>query len=193
MSFLSKQFIDVIDWTEPEPGILSYRFPMEDQEIQNGGKLTVRDSEMAVFVNEGQIADIFSPGLHTLATQTLPLLTYLMNWDKDVQVAVQVRRVLLSTRLQTDQKWGTANPITIRDKEFGAVRIRAYGIYAYRISDPTLFLSEMSGTQRPITSPISKVSYANTIVGAHDGHACQQQINLPRYGRQPGRAGRRRC
>ncbi len=82
MSFLSKQFIDVIQWTEPEDGILAYRYPMEDMEIQNGGKLTVRDSQMAVFVNEGRIADVFGPGLYTLTTQTLPILTYLMNWDK---------------------------------------------------------------------------------------------------------------
>lgn len=82
MSFFSKQFIDVIQWTEPGEGILAYRYPMEDMEIQNGGKLTVRDSQMAVFVNNGQIADVFQPGLYTLSTQTLPILTYLMNWDK---------------------------------------------------------------------------------------------------------------
>jgi len=82
MSFLSKQFIDVIQWTEPEDGILAYRYPMEDMEIQNGGKLTVRDSQLAIFVNEGRIADVFAPGLYTLNTNTLPILTYLMNWDK---------------------------------------------------------------------------------------------------------------
>jgi membrane protease subunit (stomatin/prohibitin family) len=82
MSFFSKQFIDVIQWTEPGEGILAYRYPMEDMEIQNGGQLTVRDSQMAVFVNEGQIADVFKPGLYTLSTHTLPILTYLRNWDK---------------------------------------------------------------------------------------------------------------
>ena len=80
--FLAKQFIDVIHWTEPENGVLAYRFPMQDMEIQNGGKLTVRESQMAIFVNEGKIADVFGPGLYTLNTQTLPILTYLMNWDK---------------------------------------------------------------------------------------------------------------
>src|SRR5450432_2686236 len=82
MSFFSKQFIDVIQWTEPGDGTLAYRYPMEDMEIQNGGKLTVRDSQMAVFVNEGKVADVFGPGLYTLNTQTLPILTYLKNWDK---------------------------------------------------------------------------------------------------------------
>lgn len=84
-NFLSKQFIDVIEWVEPEDGILAYRYPMQDREIQSGGKLTVPDSQMAVFVNEGKIADVFSPGLYTLNTHTLPILTYLKNWDKAFQ------------------------------------------------------------------------------------------------------------
>src|SRR5690349_22855893 len=83
--FISKQFIDVIEWVEPGDGILAYRYPMQDREIQNGGKLTVRDSQMAVFVNEGKVADVFGPGLYTLTTHTLPILTYLKNWDKAFQ------------------------------------------------------------------------------------------------------------
>jgi len=147
MSFFSKQFIDVIEWTEPQDGILAYRYPMEDREIQNGGRLTVRDSQVAVFVNEGQIADIFGPGLHTLSTQTLPILTYLMNWDKAFKSPFKSDVYYYSTRLQMNQKWGTATPITIRDKEFGAVRMRAYGIYAYRIADPKIFYEKVSGTR----------------------------------------------
>ncbi|HTY83090.1 MAG TPA: SPFH domain-containing protein [Silvibacterium sp.] len=147
MSFLSKQFIDVIDWTESGDGTLAYRYPMEDREIQNGGKLTVRDSQMAVFVNEGRIADVFGPGLYTLSTNTLPILTYLMNWDKAFKSPFKSDVYYFSTRLQIDQKWGTPTPITIRDKEFGAVRIRAYGIYAYRISDPKAFYQNVSGTR----------------------------------------------
>ena len=97
-SFLRKQFIDVIDWTEPEDGILAYRYPMQDREIQNGGKLTVRDSQMALFVNEGKIADAFGPGLYTLSTNTLPILTYLMNWDKAFQSPFKSDVYFLSTR-----------------------------------------------------------------------------------------------
>src|SRR5581483_3927955 len=137
--FLSKQFIDVIDWTEPEPGILAYRYPMEDMEIQNGGQLTVRDSQLAVFVNEGQIADVFGPGLYTLSTQTLPILTYLRNWDKAFKSPFKSDVYFFSSRLQINQKWGTTTPITIRDKEFGAVRMRGYGIYADRVQDPKVF------------------------------------------------------
>ena len=124
ISFLAKQFIDVIEWNEPEDGILAYRYPMQDLEIQNGGQLTVSESQMAAFVNEGKIADVFGPGLHTLNTRNLPLLTDLMNWDKDFESPFKSEVYFFSTRLQIDQKWGTATPITIRDKEFGAVRLR---------------------------------------------------------------------
>jgi len=147
MSFFSKQFIDVIHWTEPENGILAYRYPMEDMEIQNGAKLTVRDSQMALFVNEGQIADVFGPGLYTLDTATLPILTYLLNWDKAFKSPFKSDVYYFSTRLQTDQRWGTATPITFRDKEFGAVRMRGYGIYAYKIADPKVFYQKISGSR----------------------------------------------
>ena len=146
-SFLGKQFIDVIQWNEPEDGILACRYPMQDMEIQNGGQLTVRESQMAAFVNEGKIADVFGPGLYTLTTRNLPLLTDLKNWDKEFESPFKSDVYFFSTRLQIDQKWGTATAITIRDKEFGAVRMRGYGIYAYRIADPRTFFTQISGTR----------------------------------------------
>jgi membrane protease subunit (stomatin/prohibitin family) len=164
MSFFSKQFIDVIHWTEPGDGILAYRYPMEDMEIQNGGQLTVRDSQMAVFVNEGQIADVFSPGLYTLTTQTLPILTYLRNWDKAFKSPFKSDVYFFSTRLQINQKWGTTTPITIRDKEFGAVRMRAYGIYAYRVQDPKVFYEKVSGTREVYQTSDLDGQLRNTIV-----------------------------
>ena len=163
--FLSKQFIDVIEWVEPDEGILAYRYPMQDREIQNGGKLTVRDSQMAVFVNEGRVADVFAPGLYSLSTQTLPILTYLMNWDKAFKSPFKSDVYFFSTRLQTNQRWGTPNPITIRDKEFGAVRIRAFGIYTYYIVDPKTFYSKISGTRDLYTVPELEGQLRNTIVG----------------------------
>jgi membrane protease subunit (stomatin/prohibitin family) len=163
--FLSKQFIDVIEWVEPDEGILAYRYPMQDREIQNGGKLTVRDSQMAVFVNEGRVADVFAPGMYTLNTQTLPILTYLMNWDKAFKSPFKSDVYFFSTRLQTNQRWGTPNPITIRDKEFGAVRIRAFGIYTYHIVDPKTFYSKISGTRDLYTVPELEGQLRNTIVG----------------------------
>src|ERR1700761_8447420 len=165
MSFFSKQFIDVIHWTEPQPGILAYRYPMEDMEIQNGGQLTVRDSQAAIFVNEGQIADVFGPGLYTLTTQTLPILTYLMNWDKAFKSPFKSDVYFFSTRLQIDQKWGTPTPVTIRDKEFGAVRIRAFGIYSYHISSPKAFYQKVSGTRAAYRAGDLDGQLRNTIIG----------------------------
>jgi len=164
MSFLSKQFIDVIQWTEPEDGILAYRYPMEDMEIQNGGKLTVRESQMAVFVNEGKIADVFGPGLYTLSTHTLPILTYIMNWDKAFKSPFKSDVYFFSTRVETNQRWGTATPITIRDKEFGAIRMRGYGIYAYKIADPKIFHQKISGTREVYRVADLEGQLRNTIV-----------------------------
>ena len=145
--FLGKQFIDVLQWNETEEGILSYRYPMEDMEIQNGGQLTVRESQLAAFVNEGKIADVFGPGLHTLNTHNLPVLTDLNNWDKGFESPFKSDVYFFSTRLQMDQKWGTATPVSIRDKEFGAVRVRAYGNFAYKVADPRVFFSQVAGTR----------------------------------------------
>jgi membrane protease subunit (stomatin/prohibitin family) len=176
MSFLSKQFIDVIQWTEPENGILAYRYPMEDMEIQNGGKLTVRESQMAVFVNEGRIADVFGPGLYTLNTNTLPILTYLMNWDKAFKSPFKSDVYYFSTRLQTDQRWGTATPITIRDREFGAVRVRGYGIYAYKIADAKLFYQKVSGTRDLYAVPDLEGQLRNTIVARMTDSFAQSSV-----------------
>ena len=163
--FLAKQFIDVIQWTESDEDTLAYRYPMRDMEIQNGGKLTVRESQMAAFVNEGRIADVFSPGLYTLTTQTLPLLTNLMNWDKAFQSPFKSDVYFFSTRLKTNQRWGTATPITIRDKEFGAVRLRGYGIYSWHISDPRAFHTKVSGTRELYRVGDLEGQLRNTIIG----------------------------
>src|SRR5579872_5762385 len=164
-TFIGKQFIDVIDWVEPADGMLAYRYPMQDREIRNGGQLTVRDSQLALFVNEGKIADQFAPGLYTLTTNTLPILTYLQNWDKKFQSPFKSDVYFFSTRLQTNQHWGTPNPITIRDKEFGAVRLRAFGIYSYRLSDPKTFHTSVSGTRELYTVADLEGQLRNTIVG----------------------------
>jgi len=145
--FLEKQFIDVIQWTESDQDTLAWRFPMRDMEIQNGGQLTVRESQASAFVNEGRIADVFAPGLYTLNTRTLPLLTNLMNWDKEFKSPFKSDVYFFSTRMKTDQRWGTATPITIRDKEFGAVRLRGYGIYSWHVFDPRIFHTKISGTR----------------------------------------------
>jgi membrane protease subunit (stomatin/prohibitin family) len=147
MDFIKKQFIDVIQWTEESDGTLAWRFPMSGMEIQNGATLVVRESQMALFVNEGKVADVFGPGTYKLTTQTLPVLTYLKNWDKLFESPFKSDVYFFSTRQQVDQKWGTPQPITIRDADFGAVRLRAFGNYSFRLADPKLFHTEISGTR----------------------------------------------
>jgi membrane protease subunit (stomatin/prohibitin family) len=147
MDFIKKQFIDIIQWTEEGDGTLAWRFPMADMEIQYGASLTVRESQMAVFVNEGKVADVFGPGMYKLTTQTIPVLTYLKNWDKLFQSPFKSDVYFFSTRQQIDQRWGTPQPISIRDKDFGAVRLRAFGNYAYTIADPKAFHTKISGTR----------------------------------------------
>lgn len=151
MDFIKKQFIDVLQWTEDSDGTLAWRFPMAGLEIQNGATLVVRESQMALFVDEGKVADVFGPGTYKLTTQTLPVLTYLKNWDKLFESPFKSDVYFFSTRQQVDQKWGTPQPITVRDAEFGAVRIRAFGNYAYRVVDPKKFHTEISGTREAYT------------------------------------------
>jgi membrane protease subunit (stomatin/prohibitin family) len=174
--FLKKQFIDVIHWTEPADGILAWRYPMQDMEIQNGAKLTVRESQMAAFVNEGRMADVLGPGLYTLNTNTLPLLTNLMNWDKLFQSPFKSDVYFFSTRLQTNQRWGTAQPVTIRDKDFGAVRLRAFGIYSWRVSDPRTFHTNVSGTKELYRVEDIEGQLRNTIVGRMADTFAESQV-----------------
>jgi membrane protease subunit (stomatin/prohibitin family) len=164
MDFIKKQFIDIIQWTEDDGETMALRHPMQDLEIQYGASLTVRESQMAVFINEGKLADVFAPGMHTLTTQTLPVLTYLQNWDKLFESPFKSDVYFFSTRQRLDRKWGTPNPITIRDKEFGMVRLRAFGIYAYHLVDPKLFHTTISGTIERYTGEQLESQLRNTIV-----------------------------
>ena len=150
-SFIKKQFIDVLQWNEETEGVLAWRFPMQDFEIQNGAILNVRESQVAVFVNEGVIADVFGPGTHKLTTQTLPLLTNLKNWDKLFDSPFKSDVYYFSTRVQTGRKWGTPQPITIRDKDFDMIRVRAFGMFSYRVADARKFFTEISGTREVYT------------------------------------------
>lgn len=175
-SFLKKQFIDVIHYVEPEDGILASRYPMQDMEIQNGAKLTVRESQAAMFVNEGRCADVFGPGLYTLNTQTLPLLTNLMNWDKMFASPFKSDVYFFSTRQQTAQRWGTAQPITVRDKDFGAVRIRGYGIYAWHVDNPKLFHTKLSGTRDLYRTADIEPQLRQTIIGRMSDAFAESQI-----------------
>lgn len=165
-SFIRKQFVDVLQWTEERDGVLAWRYPMEDQEIQYGGQLTVRESQMALFVNEGRIADVFGPGLYTLTTRTMPVLTSLRNWDKLFESPFKSDVYFFSTRLQLGRRWGTPQPVTIRDREFGLVQVRAFGIYSYRVVDVPAFHREISGTRAIYTVDDLEQQLRNLVVTA---------------------------
>ncbi|GAB2895367.1 hypothetical protein GCM10027046_25700 [Uliginosibacterium flavum] len=167
--FIKKQFIDVLQWNEDSDGVLAWRFPMAEMEIQNGASLTVRESQMAVFVNEGKVADVFGPGMYKLTTQTLPVLTYLKNWDKLFESPFKSDVYFFSTRLQIGRKWGTQQPVTIRDKDFGMVRLRAFGIYSYKLADPQKFFTEISGTRELYTVEDMEQQLRNLVVATMTG------------------------
>ncbi len=163
--FVSKQFIKVVHWTEDGDDTLAFRYPMQDMQISTGAQLTVRESQMALFVNEGRVADVFGPGLYTLNTHTLPVLTNLMNWDKAFQDPFKSDVYFFSTRQKTAQRWGTATPVTIRDKDFGAVRLRGYGIYAWHVADARAFYTKLSGTREVYKLGDIEPQLRETIVG----------------------------
>ncbi|HTV48077.1 MAG TPA: SPFH domain-containing protein [Phycisphaerae bacterium] len=171
------EFIDIIQWTEPaQSDILAYRFERYNNEIKMGAKLTVREGQTAVFVNEGKLADVFQPGMYTLSTQNMPILATLKGWKYGFDSPFRAEVYFLATRQFTDLKWGTPNPVMMRDKEFGVVRIRAFGTYAMHISDPTVFLRQQLATN-PVfeTSQVSD-QIRDTIVARFTDALGQAQI-----------------
>ena len=146
IDFLKKQFIDIIEWTDDSRDTLSWRFPDEDKEIKNGAQLIVRESQLAQFVYLGEFGDAFGPGKHTLTTDNIPILTNLKSWKYALESPFKADVYYVVTRLFTGNKWGTANPVMMRDADFGIVRLRAYGTYDFRIVDAPRFLKEVAGT-----------------------------------------------
>jgi excisionase family DNA binding protein len=146
IDFLKKQFIDIIEWTDDSRDTLSYRFPDEDKEIKNGAQLIVRESQVAQFIYLGQFGDTFVPGKHLLTTDNIPILTDLKGWKYAFESPFKADVYYVVTRLFTGNKWGTANPVMMRDTDFGIVRLRAYGTYDFRVVDVRKFLKEVAGT-----------------------------------------------
>jgi membrane protease subunit (stomatin/prohibitin family) len=146
------EFIDIVEWTDDSGNTLVYRFPRHGNEIKNGARLTVREGQAAVFIDEGQLADVFSPGMYTLETENLPILSTIKGWKHGFNSPFKAEVYFVSTRQFTDQKWGTKNPVTMRDPEFGPVRVRAFGTYAIRVSDPGKFIIEVVGTEGHFTT-----------------------------------------
>lgn len=143
---ITSQFIEIIEWLDDDHETLVWRFPVRGQEIKNGAKLVVREGQSACFVNEGKLADVFGPGTYTLTTQNLPILATLKGWKYGFNSPFKAEVYFVSTTQMTDLKWGTQNPIMLRDPEFGPIRLRAFGIFAARIGDPSKFLRQVAGT-----------------------------------------------
>ncbi len=144
---LKGELIDIVEWNEAADNqMLAYRFPRYNNEIKYGAKLIVREGQAAVFVNQGQLADVFQPGTYGLDTRNLPILSTLMGWMYGFESPFKAEVYFISTKRWTDQKWGTQNPIMLRDPEFGPVRVRAFGTYAIQVSDPATFLRQLIGT-----------------------------------------------
>ena len=162
--FLTGEFIDVIHWVDDTRDTMVWRFEREGHEIKYGAKLTVREGQAAVFVHEGQLADVFTPGLYMLETNNMPIMTTLQHWDHGFQSPFKSEIYFVSTTRFTDQKWGTKNPIICRDPEFGPVRLRAYGTYAVRVTDPARFLVEIVGTDGEFTMDEIGFQIRNIIV-----------------------------
>ncbi len=144
--FIKSQFIEVIEWTDNSSNVMVYRFPVENKEIKMGAQLTVRESQIAVFVDEGQLTDIFTPGKYTLDTQNLPVLTKLKSWKYGFNSPFKSEVYFVNTKQFTNCKWGTTNPVMMRDAEFGMLRIRMFGTYSFKVVDPSVFLREVFGT-----------------------------------------------
>jgi membrane protease subunit (stomatin/prohibitin family) len=163
-SFLSGQFIDVIEWTDDTRDTLVWRFERHGHEIKYGAKLTVREGQAAVFVHEGQLADVFTPGLYMLETNNMPILTTLQHWDHGFKSPFKSEIYFVSTTRFTNLKWGTKNPIITRDPEFGMVRLRAFGSYALRVADPAKFMTEIVGTDGEFTTDEISFQVRNIVV-----------------------------
>jgi len=164
MDWGKAQFLDILEWLDDSNDTLAWRFPMRGQEIQNGGQLVVRESQEAVFVNEGQMADVFKPGTHRLTTQNLPVLATLKGWKYGFESPFKSDVYFISTKLYNDLKWGTSNPIMMRDADFGMLRIRAFGIYSIKVVDSATFLRQLVGTNGVYTVPDISEQLRKTIM-----------------------------
>ncbi|MEL7298938.1 MAG: SPFH domain-containing protein [Pseudomonadota bacterium] len=162
--FLSGQFIDVIEWTDDTRDTMVFRFEREGHEIKYGAKLTVREAQSAVFIHEGQLADVFTPGLYMLETNNMPIMTSLQHWDHGFKSPFKSEIYFVATNRFTDLKWGTKNPIMLRDPEFGPTRLRAFGTYAIRVTDPARFMTEIVGTDGEFTTDEISFQIRNIIV-----------------------------
>jgi len=173
---IKNEFIQIIEWLDDSQNTLVYRFPVHDQEIKMGAQLTVRENQVALFLNEGEVADLFKPGRYELSTQNLPILTTLRGWKYGFDSPFKAEVYFFNTRLFTDLKWGTSNPVMMRDAEFGMIRMRAFGTYAVRISDPKEFFKQIVGTQGLTTTDDILGQLRSTIISHFSDIVAESKI-----------------
>lgn len=161
---LKNEFIDIVEWLDPSNDTIVHRFERYQNEIKMGAKLTVRESQVAVFINEGQIADVFQPGMYTLQTQNMPILSTLKGWVHGFNSPFKAEVYFVNTKKFLDNKWGTPNPVMLRDPEFGPIRIRAFGVYEFRVADAALFIRDVVGTDGDFTTEQVTNQLRNIIV-----------------------------
>lgn len=163
MGFFKTNLLKSLEWVDNSQDTIVYKYPMDGRQIQYGSKLTVRESQVAIFLNKGKIADIFGPGMYALQTSNLPIFTQLMSWGYGFKSPFYADVYFVNTKQFTNQRWGTSNPITMRDKDFGTIRLRGYGSYAFKVSNPELFMKELLGTNSTFTTDDIE-SYLKSII-----------------------------
>jgi membrane protease subunit (stomatin/prohibitin family) len=173
---LRTQFIEVIEWLDNSGNTMLYRFPVHDQEIKNGARLTVRESQAAIFVFQGQIADVFPPGLYTVDGGNTPILTKLGAWKYGFSSPFKAEVYFVNTKQFTDLKWGTPNPVMMRDADFGMVRLRAFGIYSMRVGDPRAFMKEIAGTNARFETEDIEGQLRRTLVSGFSDALAESKI-----------------
>lgn len=178
---LKGEFIDIVEWTDATQDTMVYRFERMGNEIKNGAKLTVRESQTAVFVNEGKFADVFAPGMHTLSTQNLPILSTLKGWVHGFNSPFKAEVYFVNTKNFTDQKWGTKNPITLDDPRFGMVEVRAFGTFATRVIEPKAFLKEVVGTDGQFTTDEIANQLRSLVVTRFTDAAAESGITVDKF------------
>ncbi len=170
------QFIDVIEWTDSTDDTMVYRYDRNGKDIMMGAQLTVRESQVAVMVNEGKIADVFQPGRYELSTQNMPIMTALQSWKFGFNSPFKAEVYFINTKQFLDYKWGTSNPVMMRDTEFGMIRLRAFGIYSFAVADPVVFLKEVFGTSSLFTTDGVAGQIKRTLISGLSDAIAQSKI-----------------
>lgn len=175
-SLVKGQFIDVIEWVDNTSNTMVYKYDMGGKEIMMGAQLTVRESQVAIFVNEGELADVYGPGRYELSTSNMPIMTKLQSWKFGFNSPFKADVYFVNTKQFLDRKWGTANPVMMRDAEFGMIRLRAFGVYAFKVADPVVFLREVFGTKKITTAEDIEGQIKRTLVSGLSDAIAESKI-----------------